>query len=167
VKPYPGVEGLVAPAVRVRMPRAPRVAAPGGTIHVVARCNNREFYFTTTEDFDCLLAYLRELVRTYAVTLYAYTLLSNHVHLLMKRTVPDTFCNHVGQEGEWVMSGKNMIVDPVGKILIQASGTEEQVVSAEIERESVIRARQRFLLARDRRPDAYGAITTITEQLHG
>ena len=75
-------------------------------------------------------------------------------------------CNHVGQEGEWVMSGKSMIVDPVGKILIQASGTEEQVVSAEIERESVIRARQRFLLARDRRPDAYGAITTITEQLH-
>ncbi len=75
-------------------------------------------------------------------------------------------CNHVGQEGEWVMSGKSMIVDPVGKILIQASGTEEQVVSAEIERESVIRARQRFLLARDRRPDAYGAITTITERLH-
>lgn len=29
------------------------------------------------------------------------------------------------------------------------------------------KARQRFLLARDRRPDAYGAITTITEQLHG
>jgi N-carbamoylputrescine amidase len=65
------------------------------------------------------------------------------------------------------MSGKGMIIDPLGKILIQASGTEEQVFSAEIEREAVIRARQRFLLARDRRPDAYGAITTITEALHG
>jgi len=56
VKPYPLVEDLVEPAVRVRMPRAPRVVAPGGTIHVVARCNNREFYFTTAEDFDLLRA---------------------------------------------------------------------------------------------------------------
>jgi hypothetical protein len=52
VKPYPLVEDLVEPAVRVRMPRTPRVVAPGGTIHVVARCNNRECYFTTAEDFD-------------------------------------------------------------------------------------------------------------------
>jgi hypothetical protein len=51
MKPYPQGEDLVAPALRVRMPRAPRVVAPGGTIHVVARCNNREFYFTTPEDF--------------------------------------------------------------------------------------------------------------------
>jgi hypothetical protein len=35
VKPYSVVEDLVEPAVRVRMPRAPRVVAPGGTIHVI------------------------------------------------------------------------------------------------------------------------------------
>jgi hypothetical protein len=56
MKPYPQGEDLVAPALRVRMPRAPRVVAPGGTIHVVARCNNREFYFTTPEDFNLLLS---------------------------------------------------------------------------------------------------------------
>jgi len=33
VKPYPLVEDLVGPALRVRMPRAPRAVAPGGTIH--------------------------------------------------------------------------------------------------------------------------------------
>jgi hypothetical protein len=44
VKPYPLVEDLVRPVLGVAMPRAPRVVAPGGTIHVVARCNNREFY---------------------------------------------------------------------------------------------------------------------------
>jgi len=43
VKPYPLVEDLVGPALRVRMPRAPRVVAPRGTVHVVARGNNREF----------------------------------------------------------------------------------------------------------------------------
>jgi len=29
------------------MPRPPRLVAPGGTVHVVTRCNNREFYFTS------------------------------------------------------------------------------------------------------------------------
>jgi N-carbamoylputrescine amidase len=74
-------------------------------------------------------------------------------------------CNHVGPEGDWVMSGKSMIVDPLGKILLQASGTAEQIITADIEREAVVRARQRFHFSRDRRPDAYGAIARPTEEL--
>ena len=84
MKPYPLASDMLGPALRVAMPRAPRLVAPGGTVHVVARCNNREFYFTTPEDFAVLLAHLHELVRTYEVTLYAYTLMSNHVHLLLQ-----------------------------------------------------------------------------------
>lgn len=75
-------------------------------------------------------------------------------------------CNHVGKEGEWTMSGKSMIIDPLGKIVVQASATEEQIIAAEFEREPVIQARRRFSLARDRRPDAYGAIVRPTEELH-
>jgi putative transposase len=100
VKPYPLVEDLVRPVLRVGMPRAPRVVAPGGTMHVVARCNNREFYFTTAEDFDLLLAHLRELVRTYEVTVYAYTLMSNHVHLLMQAPTHDA----LGRPLRWLMT---------------------------------------------------------------
>jgi len=100
MKPYPRVEDLVPPALRVRMPRAPRVVAPGGTVHVVARCNNREFYFTTAEDFDVLLAHLRELIRTYAVTVYAYTLMSNHAHLLMQAPTHDT----LGRPLRWFLT---------------------------------------------------------------
>ncbi len=48
---YPLADELLTPVLRVRMPRAPRLVAPGGTIHVVARCNNREFYFTAADDF--------------------------------------------------------------------------------------------------------------------
>ena len=84
MKPYPAAEDLVRPARRVRMPRTPRVVAPGGTIHLVARCNNQKFYLTTAEDFNLLLAHLQELIRTYEITVYAYTLMSNHVHLLMQ-----------------------------------------------------------------------------------
>ncbi len=84
MKPYPLVEDLLRPLLRVAMPRAPRLSAPGGTVHVVARCNNREFYVTAPEDFEVLLAQLWELIRTYDLTLYAYTLMANHIHLLLQ-----------------------------------------------------------------------------------
>ncbi len=100
VKPYPLVEDLLHPVLRVGMPRAPRVVAPGGTMHVVARCNNREFSFTTAEDFALLLAHVRELVRTYEVTLYAYTLMSNHVHLLMQAPTHEA----LGRPLRWFMT---------------------------------------------------------------
>ena len=74
MKPYPVGDDLLRPLLRVAMPRAGRLYAPGGTVHVVARCNNREFYFTTPADFEVLLAHLREMRRTYDVPLYAYTL---------------------------------------------------------------------------------------------
>ncbi|HZT43816.1 MAG TPA: carbon-nitrogen hydrolase family protein [Chthonomonadaceae bacterium] len=72
-------------------------------------------------------------------------------------------CNHVGQEGEWRMSGKSMIVSPLGKILLQASGTEEQILSAEISRGQVVDARRRFPLFRDRRPEVYSVIARPME----
>jgi hypothetical protein len=63
MKPYPSVEGRLCPILRVAMPRAGRLDAPAGTVHVVARCNNREFCFTTPADFEVLLARLREISR--------------------------------------------------------------------------------------------------------
>ncbi len=72
-------------------------------------------------------------------------------------------CNHVGQEGEWRMSGKSMVIDPRGRILVQASGTEEQVILAEVDREEVVRARQRFPFFRDRRPDVYQVIASTAD----
>jgi REP-associated tyrosine transposase len=69
---------------RVAMPRAPRLVVPGATVHVVARCNHRAFEFTTPEDFTVLLQKLQVVVASYELTLYAYTLMSNHVHLLLK-----------------------------------------------------------------------------------
>ena len=49
--PYPLVSDMLEPVLRVTMPRAPRLVIPGGTVHGVARCKNREFYFITPEDF--------------------------------------------------------------------------------------------------------------------
>jgi len=87
--PYPLAADLCRRLPRVAMPRPPRLQVPGGTVHVVGRCNNREHCFTTPEDFRLLLAKLGEMGRLYEVTLYAYTLMANHVHLLLQAPLED------------------------------------------------------------------------------
>ncbi len=42
MKPYTLGDDLLRPLLRVAMPRAGRLYAPGGTVHMVARCNNRK-----------------------------------------------------------------------------------------------------------------------------
>ena len=87
VKTYPLAHDLLAPLRCVAMPRPPRLVAPGGTLHIVSRCNNREFAFQTAADFGILLAQLRAMAGAYGVVLYAYTLMSNHIHLLLQAPI--------------------------------------------------------------------------------
>jgi putative transposase len=82
------------------MPRLPRLYAPGGTMHVVARCNNREFCITTPEDFGVLLDHLGEMGDIYKIRLFAYTLMSNHIHLLLQ--APDA--DSLGRPLRWFMT---------------------------------------------------------------
>ena len=95
---YP--DSPIHPDLQIAMPRAPRIYAPGGTVHVVARCNNREFCFTTPEDFEVLLAHLRQMVFTYGLKLFAYTLMSNHIHLLLEAPELDV----LGRPLRWFMT---------------------------------------------------------------
>ncbi len=100
MRSYPLADELLAPLRRVAMPRPPRLVAPGSTIHVVSRCNNREFYFKTADDFAVLLSHLDEMRRTYEVTLYGYTLMSNHVHLILQAPT----AHELGQPLGWFLT---------------------------------------------------------------
>jgi N-carbamoylputrescine amidase len=73
-------------------------------------------------------------------------------------------CNHVGQEGDWRMTGKSMVITPRGKIAIQASGTDEAIVTLDISRGDVDAARRSFPLFRDRRPEVYSVIAAPAEE---
>lgn len=73
-------------------------------------------------------------------------------------------CNHVGQEGDWRMTGKSMIITPRGRIAVQASGSEEAIVTLDISRDDVISARRNFPLFRDRRPEVYSVISAWMEE---
>ena len=66
------------------MPRPPRVFGPGLLYHVVARGNRREAVFHGPGDYETYLHRLAAYRARYAVTLHAYCLMPNHVHLVLR-----------------------------------------------------------------------------------
>ena len=65
------------------MPRKPRMYLPGVPCHVIQRGNNRDACFRAHEDYQFYLESLGEACGCHGVTLHAYVLMTNHVHLLM------------------------------------------------------------------------------------
>ncbi|MDZ5436288.1 transposase [Pseudomonas fluorescens] len=65
------------------MPRKGRVVLPNHPHHVVQRGHNRQVVFAVAEDYQRYLADLRELKDVFGVKVYAYCLMTNHVHLLL------------------------------------------------------------------------------------
>ncbi len=65
------------------MPRKPRLYLPGIPSHVIQRGNNRQPCFFGADDYQRYLNYLGDACRRYNVSVHAYVLMTNHVHLLM------------------------------------------------------------------------------------
>jgi putative transposase len=68
------------------MPRKPRMYLPGIPCHVIQRGNNRDACFFAEQDYLFYLDCLQDACRRYQVTVHAYVLMTNHVHLLMTPT---------------------------------------------------------------------------------
>lgn len=66
------------------MPRGPRLDAPGTLHHVVARGLDRQRIFRDDRDRDDFVRRLAGLVRDGAFLVYAWALLPNHFHLLVR-----------------------------------------------------------------------------------
>src|SRR6185295_3268037 len=66
------------------MGRPARVFGPGLLYHVVARGNRREAVFLGRNDYEGYLHRLALYPAQYAVTLHAYCLMPNHVHLVLR-----------------------------------------------------------------------------------
>jgi REP element-mobilizing transposase RayT len=70
------------------MARAPRVFGPGLLYHVIARGNHRETVFLGRPDYETYLRRLAVYRARYTVTLHAYCLMPNHVHLVLGTAAP-------------------------------------------------------------------------------
>lgn len=64
------------------MPRHARILLSGAIYHIVQRGHNRKTIFRRERDRRYYLANIRELKRTFQCKIYAFCLMSNHVHLV-------------------------------------------------------------------------------------
>lgn len=65
------------------MPRKPRMYLPDMPYHVIQRGNNRDATFYAEQDYQFYLDCLYDACSRYKVSVHAYVLMTNHVHLLM------------------------------------------------------------------------------------
>jgi putative transposase len=65
------------------MARHPRIFVPGYPHHIVQRGHNRKTVFVEPADYDYYLANLAEFKAHYDVAVYAWCLMTNHVHLVL------------------------------------------------------------------------------------
>ena len=66
------------------MARRPRLLAPGVLYHVIVRGNHRQKTFLTPSDYQTYLERLGRYRNRWGVTVYAYCVMPNHVHLLVE-----------------------------------------------------------------------------------
>jgi putative transposase len=66
------------------MARKPRVEYPGAFYHVICRGNQRQVIFRSDADRKYYLERLEKYRQRYGFSVYAYVLMSNHVHLLIE-----------------------------------------------------------------------------------
>lgn len=71
------------------MARKPRIEYEGAFYHVITRGNQRQRVFKGDDDFQKYISLLAFYKERYKYSLYAYALMSNHVHLLIEtRQIP-------------------------------------------------------------------------------
>ena len=66
------------------MGRYARINYPNLIYHVINRGNNREIIFAEDEDYQHYLNTIQRYKKKYHFKLYAYCLMTNHVHLLIQ-----------------------------------------------------------------------------------
>ena len=66
--------------------------------------------------------------------------------------------NRVGREGDVRFWGQSFVADPFGRVIAQASSTEEEILVVECDLEEIERTRRLWPFLRDRRIDAYDGL---------
>ena len=70
------------------MPRRSRINFANVPQHIIQRGNNRQATFFAEEDYRFYLDHLFDASRKYGCAVYAYVLMTNHVHVLASASKP-------------------------------------------------------------------------------
>lgn len=64
------------------MARRPRLYLPDCSLHIIQRGNSRDACFRDDSDYKAYLYFMREAAAQYGVSIHAFVLMTNHVHIL-------------------------------------------------------------------------------------
>jgi len=79
------------------MPRFARVVVPACPHHLIQRGNRRQRVFFSDEDKAFYLVLLGRLARQHDISIWAYCLMENHVHLVVVPKAGDSFARGFGE----------------------------------------------------------------------
>jgi putative transposase len=83
------------------MPRQARRALGDGIFHVTARGNAGMTIYTDEHDYRTFLALLKDVAESHAWTLFAYCLMPNHYHLVVRTKGADLSTGMSALNGTW------------------------------------------------------------------
>ncbi len=66
------------------MPRSQRRRSEADIYHIIVRGEGRRILFEDDEDRECFLRFLKAALDRYGASIYAWCLMSNHAHMLLK-----------------------------------------------------------------------------------
>jgi REP element-mobilizing transposase RayT len=82
------------------MARKPRIEFAGAFYHVICRGNERQVIFRSDADRKYYLEPLEHYRQRYSFKVYAYVLMSNHVHMLIENRQSALIPDHAGSAVE-------------------------------------------------------------------
>jgi REP element-mobilizing transposase RayT len=71
------------------MPSPVRISYAGAYYHIIMRGNNKSVVFTEDEDFQQYLLFFGECLTEFELVVYAYALMTNHIHIFLKTMKPN------------------------------------------------------------------------------
>lgn len=98
------------------MARLPRFYLPGQPLHLIQRGNNRDPIFASDADYRFYLRCLQEAAEAQSLTVHAYVLMTNHVHLLVTPAADDSLSKTMQSIGRRYVQYFNFVYGRTGTL---------------------------------------------------
>lgn len=96
------------------MARLPRLVLPNHPHHIIQEGNDRQLIFREDEDYQRFLGWLKESAREFKVSVHAYALMPNHLHLLASPATEEGLARMMQRVGRYYVPWFNQKYERLG-----------------------------------------------------
>lgn len=96
------------------MARLPRLVLPNHPHHIIQEGNDRQLIFRDDEDYQRFLGWLKESAREFKVSIHAYALMPDHLHLLASPSTEQGLARMMQRVGRYYVPWFNQKYQRVG-----------------------------------------------------